>query len=380
MTGEEMLVALRREFRLLRDLPPSTYVVGGALRDLLVGATPGDLDFATADADALAGLLSRRSGSRPIRLGRDALKALRIVDAGVIYDVTPLTGQSIDLDLERRDFTINAIALDCATAELLDPFGGREAIEGRRLALVRESNLDDDPLRVIKAVRMAARYHLSIDEMTAFALRRRAASIADVAVERVHDELMAILGAPDLHRAIELLRRLDLDEVLFEKQLDPDRFPSLAGVRFQSSAALALIHRDTNGSELHRKARRWSWSIAEERRVSALLKEARAMIRGDEGAVVLHDAGAELAQPLVALLRALGETPRADALDAMVSARGAEIFAMQPLMGGDEIARTAGIEAGPAIGTLKRALLEAQLRGEVATRPEAETFVKDFQG
>ena len=379
MTGEEILAVLRQRFRLLSDLPPSTYVVGGAVRDILAGAVPRDLDLATGDVESLAARLARRAGGRPIRLGRNELTALRIVDAGQIYDLTLLVGGSIENDLQRRDFAINAMAIDCATGRLLDPFDGRRALEEHRLTLVRESNLDDDPLRVIKAVRMAVRHQLSIDEATAAALRRRAPVVAVVAVERVHDELMAILSERDLPRGIELLRLLDLDQVIFRQKLDPAPFKSLAGVAFQSSAALALVHWSMKDAELHPEARQWAWSVAEERRVSALTKGARCTIRGDERAIVLHDLGPELSPSLAPLLRALGETSAADAVDATMGSRGSLIFAMQPLLAGDEIVQLTGLLPGPAIGILKRALLEAQLRGEVSTARAAEIFVKSFQ-
>src|SRR5471032_274287 len=112
MTGEGILALLRLRFRLLSSLPPLTYVVGGAVRDLLAGAVPGDLDIATADVEGLSALLARRAGGHPIRLGRNELTAIRIVDGGRIYDLTPLAGQkSIESDLERRDFAMNAIAI-----------------------------------------------------------------------------------------------------------------------------------------------------------------------------------------------------------------------------------------------------------------------------
>jgi tRNA nucleotidyltransferase/poly(A) polymerase len=380
MTGEGILALLRLRFRLLSNLPPLTYVVGGAVRDLLAGAVPGDLDIATADIEGLSALLARRAGGHPIRLGRNELTAIRIVDGGRIYDLTPLAGQSIESDLERRDFAMNAIAIDCATGVLLDPFDGRRALEERRLTLVRESNLADDPLRVIKAVRMAVRYQLSIDEMTCGALRRHAPEVAGVAVERVHDELMAILSEPDLVRGIELMRLLDLDQVVFGRPLDPAPFRDIAGVvAFRSSTALALIHWKTKDEELHGEARRWRWSIAEERRVSALVKRARRLVeRGEDAAIVVHDLGPDLAPALAPLLLAAGERTAADAVDAILRTRGPEILAMQPLLAGDEIVRLTGF-AGPAIGLARRALLEAQLRGEVSTVQEAELFIRSFR-
>ena len=105
---------------------------------------------------------------------------------------------------------------------------------------------------------------------------------------------------------------------------------------------------------------RWKWSDALRRDVATLQR-----IASEHSLMSLYDAGARLAAQLPPMLRALGHD------DAVVMPD----FSVKPLLTGDEIARLAKIEPGPRVGALKRALLEAQLRGEVQTRDEAERFV-----
>src|SRR5438874_7082725 len=139
-------------FPALRKLPVNTYVVGGAVRDLLLGAHPADVDVACLDPLACARALRRKV----IRLGREEhLSAYRVVDGLHVYDFAALLDGSIDADLARRDFTINAMAVDLESGELLDPHGGRTDLTRRVVRMIDASNFDDDPLRMLKAVRMA---------------------------------------------------------------------------------------------------------------------------------------------------------------------------------------------------------------------------------
>src|SRR5258706_13071984 len=140
---------LLRRFPLLVKLPRGVYAVGGAVRDLLVGIEPNDADLACADALGCAQGLGRKV----ITLGKDHLTAYRIVvrhgDGEHIYDFAPLLDGSIDRDLARRDFTINAMAVDLTTGELLDPFDGRGDLQRRLVRMFDPKNFDADPLRIL---------------------------------------------------------------------------------------------------------------------------------------------------------------------------------------------------------------------------------------
>ena len=119
MKDPSLRSGLDRFFPRLRDLPPSARIaVGGAIRDLLLGREPNDVDVECDDPLAVAQGLGRKV----IQLGRDDLIAWRVVEGDHIYDFSPIS------PLGRRDFTINAIAVDLATGELRDPHGGARDI------------------------------------------------------------------------------------------------------------------------------------------------------------------------------------------------------------------------------------------------------------
>jgi len=139
---------LLRLFPRLRELPPDAYVVGGAVRDLTLGAAPADVDVACLDPLACARTFRRKV----IRLGREEhLSAYRVIDGPHIYDFAALLDGSIDADLARRDFTVNAMAVSLGSGTLFDPHDGRGDLERRIVRMIDAINFDDDPLRMLKA-------------------------------------------------------------------------------------------------------------------------------------------------------------------------------------------------------------------------------------
>ena len=336
-------------FPALRKLSPDAYVVGGAVRDLLRGAHPADVDVACIDPLACAKTLRRKV----IRLGREEhISAYRVVDGLHIYDFAALLDGSIDADLGRRDFTVNAMAVDLAGGALLDPHDGRGDLAARVVRMVDAQNFDDDPLRMLKAIRMAVRLGFAIDDGTIAAIRPRASAIGNVAAERVAYELSVIFSADAFRRAAALLRETALDVPLFGRELDAARFYA---DDVPLAAAFAILVDDPPAF-----AERWKWSDALLRDVVALQR-----LASEHPPLALYDAGERLAAQLPPLLRALGHDDAVAMPD----------FSVKPLLTGDEIARLAKIEPGPRVGALKRALVEAQLRGEVKTRGDAEKLV-----
>ncbi|HEX7419681.1 MAG TPA: hypothetical protein VF505_07320, partial [Thermoanaerobaculia bacterium] len=207
---------LLRRFPRLKDLPPQTFVVGGAIRDLLLAIEPNDVDIACDDPRLCAQSISRRV----IRLGTgEHLSAWRVVDGGHVYDFAETLDHDIDADLARRDFTVNAMALPIGSGELLDPHDGQGDLKRRLVRMIRAENFDDDPLRCLKAVRMAIKYRFEIDPATFEAIRPRAALISNVAAERVTFELSIIFASGQMRRAIELLHATALDVPLFGRDL-----------------------------------------------------------------------------------------------------------------------------------------------------------------
>jgi tRNA nucleotidyltransferase/poly(A) polymerase len=260
-----------------------------------------------------------------------------VVD-GRVYDFSRRT------DLGRRDFTINAIAIDLTSGDVRDEFDGQEDIRRRVVRMIHARNFDDDPLRMLRAVRLAVRLDFTIDEPTITAIRRRAARVVTVAAERVTYELHSIFSAAKLHRAIRLLSDTALDEALFGYPVDPERFQK---EDVSLAASYALLLRDPR-----QFAARWKWSDALTRDVLTLQQLLR-----DPNPIALYFAGEQVARQLPI------PAPMPD-------------FSIKPLLDGTEIASIAGLAPGPQVGALKRALVEAQLRGEVPTRDEAIEFVR----
>src|SRR5688500_10069286 len=203
--------ALTRLFPALAKLDPSCYVVGGAVRDLLLGLAPADVDVACIHPLAAAQSVS----ARVITLGNEEhLRAYRVVLGDHVYDFTELLDHDIDADLARRDFTVNAIAVDFAKDQLLDPHHGQRDLEARVVRMVRATNFDDDPLRMLKGVRMAVKFDFELDGETADAIRERASRINDVAAERIAYELSLIFSSNRFRKALALLRETGLAEAL----------------------------------------------------------------------------------------------------------------------------------------------------------------------
>ncbi len=336
---------LVRRFTRLASLPPDCYVVGGAVRDLLLDLEPADADIACDDPRRCAESISRRV----IRLGTgEHLSAWRVVEGDRVYDFAEILDHDIGADLARRDFTVNAMAVSLRDGTLLDPHGGRDDLRDGVVRMIAAENFDDDPLRCLKAVRMAVRYAFEIDLSTVDAIRTRASLLTAVAAERITFELSIILSAGRFRQAVSLLRSTGLDLPLFGRELQaaPTDDVSLAG-----AYALLVAHPK-------QYAKRWRWSAELLREVTALQS---LLAMSDDLRVPLYDSGELVARQLPAVLRALGRDDRVTMPD----------FGIRTLLTGEEM----GIEEGPELGRRKRALLEAQIRGQVKTKEEARRFV-----
>ena len=164
------------------------WVVGGAVRDELLGRELVDLDIAVREPRRAARAYAARSGGAPFPLS-ERHGAWRVaLDDGRTVDFTPLPG-SIEEDLATRDFSINAIARPLGDGEPVDPFGGRIDLEDRRLRAVGESVFRDDPLRLLRAVRLEDELDLRLDDETETLVREHAELVGEPAGERILAEL-----------------------------------------------------------------------------------------------------------------------------------------------------------------------------------------------
>jgi poly(A) polymerase len=192
-------------------LPGQVYLVGGSVRDLLLGRRPLDLDFAVAgNPSTFAQRLAAHTGGRLVPLGKPGLMLYRIVSGSQIMDVSAVFGRSISEDLQRRDFTINAIAIDLAGGDIIDVCGGRADLAARRVRMVSRSAFEQDPVRLIRTFRMAAVLRFEVTPETAAAVRDQAILITKPAGERIRDELLKILETGRAAEAITQMANCDL--------------------------------------------------------------------------------------------------------------------------------------------------------------------------
>jgi len=180
-----------------RDLlPQSSFLVGGAVRDALLGRRVEhlDLDFVMPqEAVATAREVARRYGAGFVLLDADRQIA-RVVFERATVDFAQMEGDSLQEDLHRRDFTINAIAYSPFSHEFIDPLDGRGDLERRIIRMVRAANLEDDPLRLLRGYRQSAQLGFTIAPETMATIRELAPLLTRVAVERVRTELSYLLN------------------------------------------------------------------------------------------------------------------------------------------------------------------------------------------
>ncbi|MFM8828857.1 MAG: HD domain-containing protein [Actinomycetota bacterium] len=195
----------------LAALQAPAWVVGGGLRDALMGRPVADLDVVTqGDAAAEAAALARAHGAARFPLSRE-FGAWRVSGGGLPcqVDIMPVLGDGLDDDLSRRDFTINALALAVGgDGQVIDRHGGVADIGAGRMALVSPSALADDAVRVLRLARIADALGFGMDPAAVTAARAAAPALAEVPGERAMEEFTRIITAPDPGRSVRLLDEL----------------------------------------------------------------------------------------------------------------------------------------------------------------------------
>ncbi len=188
------------------------FLVGGTVRELARGGRTPDLDLAVSRQTlALAQELAQAVKGTYVLLDEQERTA-RVVAGEEILDLAEFRGPTLVEDLQGRDFTINAMALDLAVlvggqpVKLIDPLGGLKDLAAGRVRMVAADNLADDPLRLLRAYRFAATHGFQVTPETEAAIEALAPALARVAGERLHYELFQLLASP---RAAEVLRAMD---------------------------------------------------------------------------------------------------------------------------------------------------------------------------
>jgi tRNA nucleotidyltransferase (CCA-adding enzyme) len=373
---------------LLAHLPdePGVYLVGGAVRDLLLGGAPFDLDLVVeGDAGAFAASLGGkirlhdRFGTSTVLLdgfAYDIARARRETYArpGALPDVVPAT---LAEDLQRRDFTVNAIAIALAgpaAGELRAAPQALEDLSARRLRVLHDRSFIDDPTRLLRLVRYASRLGFAIEPHTRALADEaiRTGALATVSGSRLGAEMRLLAREEDPVAALLALRELGLDRALHpgfgldDEALARRAFGLLRGDGRRDRLAVALAARGVARAELGALLDSLAFEAEDRDAIVAAATRAADLARGLEQAetpsqIATAAAGAPL--ELVALAGALGAEPQArEWLERLRHVR-------LSIDGRDLLA--AGVPEGPAVGRGLRAALAAKLDGR-AGQPEQE--------
>lgn len=169
---------------------PGAYIVGGAIRDLLRGRSPVDYDVAVVgNPSEFARQLAASTEGHLVEIGKSGQSIMRVITAETMIDISRIKGASIQEDLHARDFSINAMAYDLHADQLIDPLGGQQDLTNRTIRMVSNDIFKQDPVRLLRAFRIAAVLRFDIDPHTRSAIEKDAALIHQSAGERVREEL-----------------------------------------------------------------------------------------------------------------------------------------------------------------------------------------------
>ena len=230
------------------------YLVGGAVRDLVLGRGVKDLDFVVADGSVrLAKAVRKRFDGVWYSLDDEHQTARVILEQGqpdeLVLDFTSFIGGSLEEDLRQRDFTINAMAIDLDNLKVvIDPLGGQDDLKKGRLRLGNPNSMLSDPLRALRAVRMTRAFDLDLTLEIYEQLRVASTYLNRISGERIRDELLKCLAIPDLAETYGLFRDFG---ILYELQQRV----------FPRQVMQGKLHNSTDESI---SLDRWSWENAYE--------------------------------------------------------------------------------------------------------------------
>lgn len=215
-----------KTFELLHSLAKKkkakVYLVGGYLRDLILKRKNKDLDFVFSGelTDFVKEFAKKIKGSFfPLN---DRYQTNRVIDKekDLTYDFTRIRGRAIEEDLKKRDFTINALALDLERpilSKVIDPCKGREDIRKKIIRMISKKAFAHDPLRLLRSIRFRALLNFRIEEKTKKLIVQKATLLKKVSGERIREELFGILAMEESHKFVR-----ELDELKLLTQIIPE--------------------------------------------------------------------------------------------------------------------------------------------------------------
>jgi tRNA nucleotidyltransferase (CCA-adding enzyme) len=408
------------------------HVVGGCVRDLLLGRPVKDWDIATSAFPDDVQTIFRRTvptgiahGTVTVLVGDAAVEVTTYRGEGAYSDARRpdhvVFGVLLEEDLARRDFTMNAIAYDPLGGALVDPFGGRADLDARLIRAVGDpaARFREDGLRVMRAIRFAATLGFAVEPATEAAIPSALGSLARVSGERVRDELLKLLGAPKPSVGLEIAERTGILGVILPELAEGVGVPqnrfhrwdvwrhTMASVDATPGDAItrlgALLHDVAKPRTAERTERRITFyghcemgaEMAEgicrrlrrsretTERVAYLVRDHLRLVHAPEMRLgtlkrfLAHEGIDELLE--LARLDALASNQDLTYYEFCRRRQrelGAEAIKPAPLIRGRDLLDL-GLAPGPRVGEIVRAVGDAQLDGTLATREQALAWVRE---
>jgi tRNA nucleotidyltransferase (CCA-adding enzyme) len=382
------LTGMDRLLPALDGLDPA-FLVGGAVRDLMLGRQTVDLDVAIeGDARAVARQLAERLGGQPKEHERFGTATVRAGDLTVDLATTrretyaepgslpDVQAAGLAEDLGRRDFTINAMAIDLNGSDvgrLEDPHGGRDDLDAGLIRVLHGESFIDDPTRLLRALRYESRFGFRMDDQTERLAREAAAGpgFSTVSGARVRDELLDLLREPEAPAAVARMRELGLDRSLDPAlEADPDLVASTLLACAETGADRALAGLAALVSSAPDQLRDWVEDLHLGRQQADAV--VRAAAKGPQLASTLRNELAPSAlhavlscEPPEALAMALARgAPGDQVLRYLADLRGVRL----EITGHDLL--EAGVPESPELGRALEETLRRKLDGEVSGRDD----------
>lgn len=408
--GKEFLTLLSKY------LPEETYLVGGFVRDYLLGRETKDIDLivrgnAKSYAQRLAETLKGshfgfEKNNIPLR-GEIYTVLIPFKGKSVRVDISPFT--SLEEDLAHRDFTVNAIAWKLrdfleGRKKLTDPFGGREDLKKRIIRVVSERAFDEDPLRILRAYRLAQHLGFAVEPFTRKLIKEKADLLNSVAPERVLSEILEIFSKKGTYKTLEELQEDGADTYTFGGKIQPksivgtEKFETLQEEGFtkylkeklnakeetflgnyglDTATKLVVFLYDFPNREVFFKR----YPLGE--KLSKFLKLSMEGFQtlkniSPKGTKELHrylKRFSPYLYPIGVLAKIYGNRKSFEKI-ANFYDKWKELS--KPLLNGREIISLGRLKPSPLIGEILEKLVLAQLEGKVKTKQQAEEFVKNL--
>jgi tRNA nucleotidyltransferase/poly(A) polymerase len=405
----------------------------------MLGAEPSDFDLVTFGASMdLARQLGAILGGKAFFMDQERQVARIALNHGdLTIDVSPPKGNDIAADLAERDITINAMALDPFGGTLIDPLGGQQDLQDRRIRLIAEKNLKDDPLRGLRCLRFSVQLGFSLDSLTMELIKKNAETLDGIAPERIKYEFLKALKCHGCAPFFSLLVDAGYVPVLFKPLVDEDRLrlsleyvsgverllldaPSyLPGIKdpfadelehgFTRSGALRLAgffagmagspQRNYNEELVHSWCTRLALSSLAGRviakTISGMLQvlglNEKPGLRGSDMHRLLSEHRQCIPEMLLLAIAsdALAQKKIADSTrDVPIQTRVASLWgyflrtykahAANPLLTGNDIMETLLFNPGPRVGELLRKVEEARSDGIISSREQALEYLRSI--